>query len=277
MGIIEAKNLSHSYEYEGSPSRSIDGVTLTIKKGEWVVILGQNGSGKTTFVKHINALLPVQQGKLTVAGFDATNRDNVWNIRQKCGMVFQDPNNQFVSSIIEEDLSFGLENYAVPENEIPRHIKRALAIVGMEGFEKKSTHMLSGGQKQRIAIAGVLAINPDIIIFDEATAMLDPEGRQEVIGTIQRLHGEEEKTIIMISHLVEEAVLADRVLLFQEGRLIAEGTPRAILSDFDLLARAGQKPPLAIRAYHDLLAAGVHLSTIPLTNQALVEELCRLN
>ncbi len=277
MPIIQAKNLSHSYGFEGKRNRSIEDITLGVKKGEWIAILGQNSSGKTTFVKHINALLPVQQGELTVAGYDATNPANIWAIRQKCGMVFQDPNNQFVSSVIEEDLSFGLENYGVPQSEIPGLVKRALEIVGMPGFEMKSTHMLSGGQKQRIAIAGVLAINPDIVVFDEATAMLDPEGRQEVIGTIQRLHAEEGKTIIMISHLVEEAVYADRVVIFQQGRLIAEGTPEVILSDVALLSCAGLKPPMAVRAYHDLQSAGVHLPTIPLTNKALVEAICQLN
>lgn len=276
MIIIEASDLFHSYEYEGSQSRSLDGISLRIGQGEWIAILGQNGSGKTTFAKHINALLSVQEGELTVAGLDAKDPANAWKIRQKCGMVFQDPNNQFVSSVIEEDISFGLENFDTPDNEIPEKVAKALALVGMDGFEKKSPHMLSGGQKQRIAIAGVMAVDPDIILFDEATTMLDPEGRQEVLSTIQRLHAEEGKTIIMITHFIEEAVLADRVLVFKQGSLVGDGAPGEILSDLDLLDRAGLAPPLPVSAYYDLKKAGVILPRCPLTIEDLVEALCQL-
>ncbi len=276
MGIIEAVNLVHSYDYEGSQNRSIDGITLNIVEGEWIALLGHNGCGKTTFVKHINALLRVQGGELTIAGLDARNPANTWQIRKECGMVFQDPNNQFVSTVVAEDIAFGLENFDTPASEIPAHVKRALALVGMAGFEKKSTHMLSGGQKQRIAIAGVLAIDPDIIVFDEATAMLDPKGRQEVLSTIQRLNHNEHKTIIMITHVVEEAVHADRVVLFNQGQLLGEGTPHEVLSDLDLLRSAGLRPPLATRAYYDLKAAGVNLPICPITNQELIEALCQL-
>jgi energy-coupling factor transport system ATP-binding protein len=276
MGIIEAVNLVHSYEYEGSQNRSLDGISLNIHEGELVAVLGKNGCGKTTFVKHINALLEVQGGELTVAGLDARSAVNIWQIRKECGMVFQDPNNQFVSSVVEEDIAFGLENYDTPVGEIPEKVARALSIVGMAGSEKKSPHMLSGGQKQRIAIAGVLAIDPDIIVFDEATAMLDPEGRREVLATIRRLHDEEHKTIIMISHYVEEAVFADRVVLFRNGKLLAEGAPREILTEPELMHSTGLTPPLAVRVYYDLKAAGVTLSTCPLTNEELVEALCPL-
>jgi energy-coupling factor transport system ATP-binding protein len=276
MGMIEAVNLVHSYDYEGSQNRSIDGITLNIVEGEWIALLGHNGCGKTTFVKHINALLRVQGGELMIAGLDARNPANTWQIRKECGMVFQDPNNQFVSTVVAEDIAFGLENFDTPASEIPAHVKRALALVGMAGFEKKSTHMLSGGQKQRIAIAGVLAIDPDIIVFDEATAMLDPKGRQEVLSTIQRLNHNEHKTIIMITHVVEEAVHADRVVLFNHGQLLGEGTPHEVLSDLDLLRRAGLRPPLATRAYYDLKAAGVTLPICPITNQELIEALCQL-
>ncbi|MCB2214072.1 energy-coupling factor transporter ATPase [bacterium] len=277
MDIIEASNLVYSYDYDGSEKRSLDGITLNIRRGELVAILGQNGSGKTTFVKHLNALLPVQSGELTVARLDASNSANIWKIRKECGMVFQDPNNQFVSSVIEEDIAFGLENFGTPADEIPTKIRRALEIVGMAGYEKKSPHMLSGGQKQRIAIAGVLAIDPDIIIFDEATAMLDPKGRQEVLATIQKLHDEEAKTIIMISHYVEEAIIADWVILLKDGRLLAKGTPQNILTDPALLNQTGLTPPLAVKAYYDLRAAGVQLPGCPLTNRDLVEALCQLN
>ncbi len=276
MGIVEALDLTYSYDYEGSPNRSIDDISLSIQKGELIAILGRNGSGKTTLVKHLNALLQIQNGELTVASLDARQSANIWKIRKACGMVFQDPNNQFVSSVIEEDIAFGLENYGTPANDIPTEVKKALSIVGMDGYEKKSPHRLSGGQKQRIAIAGVLAIDPDIIIFDEATAMLDPRGRQEVLSTIQRLHTEEEKTIIMISHYIEEAVFADRVVLLHNGQLLAEGPPQDILTNPTLLQSAGLAPPLAVRAYFDLKAAGVPLPTCPLTNEELVKALCQL-
>ena len=275
MGIIESRNLSHLYEYDGGYNRSLDSITLQIEAGAWIAILGQNGSGKTTFVKHLNALLSVQEGELTIGGLDAKDSANFWKIRQKCGMVFQDPNNQFVSTVVHEDISFGLENYDTPASEIQHHIKRALAVVGMEGYDMKSTHMLSGGQKQRVAIAGVLAINPDIIVFDEATAMLDPAGRQEVLSTIQRLHEKEGKTIIMISHLIEEAILADRVLIFQKGQLISDGTPREILTNATELRAAGMLPPLAVRTFYDLQDAELFLPRCPLTNQELVEGLCQ--
>ncbi|MFW5714317.1 MAG: energy-coupling factor transporter ATPase [Brevefilum sp.] len=277
MSIIKALNLVHSYEVEGSQIRSIDGITLNISRGEWVAILGQNGCGKTTFVKHLNVLLELQGGELTVAGLDARNAANVWKIRKNCGMVFQDPNNQFVSSVVEEDLAFGLENFNTPKSIIPAKVKAALDIVGMAGFEKRSPQMLSGGQKQRIAIAGILTVEPDIIIFDEATAMLDPEGREEVIATIQKLHDLENKTIIMISQYIEEAIFADRVVLLQDGYLLADGAPREILTNRELMFNAGLTPPQAVSAYYDLKDAGVTLPTPPLTSQELVEGLCQLS
>lgn len=276
MGIINASDLIFSYEYEGSQNRAIDGITVNVRKGEWVAILGRNGCGKTTFAKLINVLLKVQGGELTVAGLDARAEANVWKIRKNCGMVFQDPNNQFVSSIVEEDIAFGLENYDTPVDEISARVSDALAVVGMAGFEKRSPQMLSGGQKQRVAIAGVLAVEPDILIFDEATAMLDPEGREEVLSTIRKLHDEEQKTILMITHYIEEAVSADRVVLLQAGKLLAEGTPREILTDTVLLDRAELTPPQAVRTYYDLKEAGVNLSMVPLTSAELVEALCQL-
>ena len=275
MNVIGAEKLSHSYDYEGSLNRSLENITLDVPQGQWLALLGHNGCGKTTLVKHINALLQVQSGELTIAGLDAKNQANIWRIRKASGMVFQDPNNQFVSSVVEEDIAFGLENYDTPVSEIPAQIKRVLSIVGMSGFEKKSTHMLSGGQKQRIAIAGVLAVNPDVIVFDEATAMLDPEGRQEVLSTIQKLNHQEKKTIIMITHYIEEAVLADRIILLNHGKVLGDGTPREILSNLELMHIAGLQPPLPVSAYHDLQAAGVKLPFCPITNQELVEALCQ--
>lgn len=274
MDQIVAKNLIFSYAFEGSKNRALDDLSLTVKAGELVAILGHNGCGKTTLGRHLNVLLPMQGGELTVAGLDARQSGNIWTIRSKCGMVFQNPDNQFVSSVVEEDLAFGPRNFGVSEEEIPERIRTALATVGLRGFEKRATSLLSGGQKQRAAIAGVLAADPDIIVFDEVTAMLDPEGREEVLATIQRLH-EAGRTILMISHYIEEAVFADRVVLMHDGAILAQGTPQEILTDPDLLRRAGLTPPMAVRAYYDLAEAGIWLPFCPLTDEGLVDALCQ--
>lgn len=274
MDAVCAEKLIHSYAFAGSKRRSLDGVSLTVKRGELVALLGRNGCGKTTLARHLNALIPVQSGELTVAGLDAKGSANLWKIRRACGMVFQNPDNQFVSSLVEEDIAFGLRNFGTPEKDIPEKVRRALESVGMGGFEKRSPQLLSGGQKQRIAVAGVLALEPDILIFDEATAMLDPEGRREVLDTIDRLH-RQGHTILMISHYIEEAVFSDRVLLIHDGRILAQGKPREMLTDPELLRQAGLTPPMPVRAYYDLKAAGIVLSRCPLTVEELVEELCR--
>ena len=274
MDAVCAEKLIHSYAFAGSKRRSLDGVSLTVKRGELVALLGRNGCGKTTLARHLNALIPVQSGELTVAGLDAKGSANLWKIRRACGMVFQNPDNQFVSSLVEEDIAFGLRNFGTPEKDIPEKVRRALESVGMGGFEKRSPQLLSGGQKQRIAIAGVLALEPDILIFDEATAMLDPEGRREVLDTIDRLH-RQGHTILMISHYIEEAVFSDRVLLIHDGRILAQGKPRETLTDPELLRQAGLTPPMPVRAYYDLKAAGIVLSRCPLTVEELGEELCR--
>lgn len=275
MDFIAAENLIHSYAFAGSKHRSIDDVSLTVKKGEFVAILGRNGCGKTTLARHLNALLSVQSGTLTVAGLNAADKNNIWAVRGKCGMVFQNPDNQFVSTLVEEDLAFGPSNFGVDETEIQTRIKNALADVGMSGYEKHSPHLLSGGQKQRIAIAGVLTVEPDIIIFDEVTAMLDPKGREEVLGVIQSLH-QKGHTIIMISHYIEEAVNADTVVIMDSGKIIAKGEPKKILTDKELLNCAGLTPPMSVCIYYDLMERGIKLSACPLTNEELVGELCRL-
>ena len=276
MKAVEAENLIFSYVSQDSKTNSLSNISLAIEKGEFVAVLGENGSGKTTLARHFNALLPVQSGKLVVAELDASDKSKVWEIRKNCGMVFQNPDNQFVSSLVEEDVAFAPRNFGVSENEIPKSVKNALETVGLSGFEKRSSHMLSGGQKQRVAIAGVLACKPDIIIFDEATAMLDPEGRREVLKTIRTLHNLRH-TIIMISHYVEEAVSADRIILMKNGRMIADGKPKEVLTDLSLLHTAGLEPPVAVKAYNDLKKRGITLSECPLTNEELVGELCRLN
>lgn len=276
MNFISAENLIHSYDFAGSGNRSLDNVSLNIKESELIAILGRNGCGKTTLARHINALLSVQGGALTVAGIDATDKNSIWAVRERCGMVFQNPENQFVSSLIEEDLAFGPLNFGVDESEIKKRIKNALEAVGMSGYEKHSVHLLSGGQKQRIAIAGVLTVQPDIIIFDEVTSMLDPNGREEVLGVINNLH-KKGHTIIMISHYIEEAVNSDRVVIMDGGRIIAEGEPEKILTDKKLLLGAGLTLPMTVSLYYDLMEKGITLSECPLTIEKLAGELCRLN
>lgn len=276
MQDIIAENITHSYLFAGSKHRSLDDISLTVNKGEFVVILGKNGCGKTTLARHFNVLIPVQNGELKIAQLDAKNKKNIWTIRNKCGMVFQNPSNQFVSSLVEEDIAFAPRNFGVPESEIPSRVAKALSLVGMTGFEKRSPQLLSGGQKQRIAIAGVLAAKPDIMIFDEVTSMLDPTGRDEVLSVIKSLHNNG-KTIVMISHYVEEAVFADKVIIMNDGKIIAHSTPKEILTNPELLASADLTPPMPVRVYYDLLKRGIKLSVCPLTNEELVNELCRLN
>ena len=277
MCMISGTGIRFAYEADGRLKRVLRDLDIQIQRGEFAVVLGANGSGKSTLVKHFNALLPLQKGELTVAGINAAGRSDIWRLRRVCGMVFQNPDNQFVSSVVEEDVAFGLENYEVPREQIPDRVRKALRLVGMEGYENRSPHALSGGQKQRVALAGVLALEPDIVILDEVTAMLDPQGRQEVLESVRRLHEQEKKTVVMITHYIEEAVLADRVFLLGDGVLQACGTPREILTDPQLLDKAGLTPPLPVRLYYDLYKTGIRLRRIPLTNEELVEELCQLN
>lgn len=272
--MIDAHDIRFSYDGPGG-RRSLNGAQLHVAPGEFVAVLGHNGCGKSTLVKHFNALLPLQHGTLTVDGMDAADPDNRWALRRKVGMVFQNPDNQFVSTIVGEDVAFGLENYGVPEAEIPARVAAALAAVDMVGYENRATHTLSGGQKQRVALAGVLALSPDILVFDEATAMLDPDGRQEVLHTIHRLHTQQHKTVVMITHYIEEAIGADRVYLIHNGKMIADGTAREMLTQPELLAAAGLTPPMPVQMYHDLKQAGITLARCPLTLEELAEELCR--
>ena len=264
-----------AYRYEDDGPEAVDHVTLSVPRGSFVAVLGHNGSGKSTLAKLMNALFLPVSGRVVVAGLDTAGKDSAWEVRRHCGMVFQNPDNQFVSTIVGEDVAFGLENYGVPENEIPARVAAALAAVDMAGYENRATHTLSGGQKQRVALAGVLALSPDILVFDEATAMLDPDGRQEVLRTIHRLHTQQHKTVVMITHYIEEAIGADRVYLIHNGKMIADGTAREMLTQPELLAAAGLTPPMPVQMYYDLKQAGIVLARCPLTLEELAEELCR--
>ncbi len=273
--IISGKHIQFTYETNGILYTALNDISFSIKSGEFVVILGINGSGKTTLLKHINALLALQKGSLQVAQINVADKELLWELRQMCGIVFQNPDTQFVSSIIEEDIAFGLENYDTPQEKIPEKINKALQQVGLEGFEKRSTHSLSGGQKQRAALAGQLALNPDIILFDEVTSMLDPEGRHEILDLMKSLH-KQKKTIISITHYVEEAIYADRVYLMKDGLITASGTPKEILTNINLMKKAELLPPLPVRMYNDLRNRGIYLSDCPLTDKELVKQLCLL-
>jgi len=272
--VVDGKDICFSYDLGGT-SFALQAVDIKIDQGEFVAILGCNGSGKSTLVKHLNALIQLQDGELSVAQIDVRNEKDLWLLRRICGMVFQNPDNQFVSSTVDEDIAFGLENYETPRHEIRDKVKSALELVEMSGYEKRAPNTLSGGQKQRIALAGVLALDPEIIIFDEATAMLDPGGRQEVINILHKLH-RVGKTIIAITHYVEEAVTADKIILMNQGRVLSCGTPQDILTNLELMNEAGMRPPMTVRLFYDLQQSGVHLRRCPLTEEELVEEICQL-
>jgi energy-coupling factor transport system ATP-binding protein len=274
MAIIEAKDVTYAYASEDNVSPALSGVSLSVEPGEFVAVIGHNGSGKSTFAKHINALFVPNSGRVTVKGIDTQDESRVWDIRRCAGMVFQNPDNQLVATIVEEDVAFGPENIGVPSEEIRQRVDAALEQVNMSAFKDRAPHMLSGGQKQRVAIAGVLAMHPDIIVFDEPTAMLDPEGRDEVLAAIQALN-REGKTVLLITHYMEEALLADRVVVMTGGRITEMGTPREIFDDEAALAEAGLSAPPHIALYHRLKAKGYDLGECPLTIDELVDKLCR--
>lgn len=279
--MIKGSRLGFSYFWDGESIPVFEQANIELKEGEWTAILGRNGGGKSTLVRLMNGLLPLQNGNLSVDGINAGNPANKLELCKICGMVFQNPDNQFVSSVLEEDIAFGLENAQVPEREVTSKVKAALELVGLEGYEKRSPSSLSGGQKQRAALAGVLALNPEILIFDEVTSMLDPKGRREVLTEMKKLR-DCGKTVVMITHDVEEAVLADQVILMgcpngqkNPNTVLAQGSVREILTDSRLLIQAGIVPPMAVRMYEDLKLAGIELNRCPLTKEELAEALCR--
>ena len=272
--MIEVNHLSHLYVDEnGNDVRALDDVSLTIRRGEFVAIIGTNGSGKSTLAKHFNVLLQPTGGNVTVCGFDTLNDEHIWNIRQHVGMVFQNPDNQIVAAVVEEDVAFGPENLGVPSAEIRKRVDDALASVNMTEYAEHGPHLLSGGQKQRIAIAGVLAMKPDCIVLDEPTAMLDPKGRLEVLETIHRLNKEEGITIVIITHFMEEAVTADRVVVMKNGVKLQEGTPREIFTQVDTLKDLGLDVPVAAEVASKLIQKGVDIPNDIITNDELGDAL----
>lgn len=247
--LIEAKDIVfeyYNYDENGEKKeaiRALNHIDLSIGEGEFVVILGHNGSGKSTFAKHLNAILTPKEGTLFVRGIDATKEENVWDVRKEVGMVFQNPDNQIVATIIEEDVAFGPENLGIEPAEIRRRVDDALETVGMTEYKRLSPNQLSGGQKQRIAIAGVIAMKPKCIVFDESTAMLDPIGRRQVMETMQKLNKEHGITIIHITHYMQEAILADRIVVIEKGEVLLQGTPKEVFKEVELLKKIGLDVP----------------------------------
>lgn len=274
--MIQTEHMSHTYQDEsGNVVYALDDVSLAIRKGEFVSIIGTNGSGKSTLAKHFNVLLTPSKGAVTVLGMDTKDPKNLWDIRQHVGMVFQNPDNQIVAAVVEEDVAFGPENLGVEPSEIRRRVDEALASVNMTDYALHSPGLLSGGQKQRIAIAGVLAMKSDCIVLDEPTAMLDPVGRKEVLETVHRLNKEEGITIVYITHFMEEAVTSDRVVVMKNGKLLHDGTPREIFSQVPMLKELGLDVPVAAEVAAKLRLDGVSLSNEIITEEELGDQLCQ--
>ena len=279
MEIIEAKDLVFEYirrDEEGNVEGitcALDHVSLDVKQGDFVAILGHNGSGKSTFAKHINAILYPTEGTVWVDGKDTSREENLWEIRQEAGMVFQNPDNQIIGQVVEEDVGFGPENLGVPTKEIWERVEESLKAVGMYEFRKHSPNKLSGGQKQRVSIAGVIAMHPKCIVLDEPTAMLDPNGRKEVIRAVRALNDVEEITIILITHYMEEIIYANKVFVMERGKIAMEGTPREIFSRVEELKALRLDVPQVTLLAHELRKSGLAIPEGILTCEELVEAL----
>lgn len=276
MEFIQIENLSHIY-HEGQENeyRALENINLTVKKGEFLAVIGTNGSGKSTLAKHLNALLLPTAGSCKIMGMNTATAEEVWKIRQHVGMVFQNPDNQIIAAVVEEDVAFGPENLGVPAAEIRVRVAEALRAVSMEKYRKFAPHLLSGGQKQRVAIAGALAMQTDCIVFDEPTAMLDPIGRGEVLETVKKLHKEAGITVVYITHFMEEAVVADHVIVMEKGRIAEEGTPIEIFTKVEKLKKMGLTVPLATEVAFLLRQKGISVPKTVLTNKELVVALCQ--
>ncbi|EPY2271972.1 energy-coupling factor transporter ATPase [Clostridium sporogenes] len=278
--MIKCNNVTYKYESnkedENTQKIALDNVNLTIKKGDFVVILGRNGSGKSTIAKHMNSLLIPSEGKVYVDNLDTGDLENTWNIRNKAGMVFQNPDNQIVATIVEEDVAFGPENLGIPQQEIRSRVDESLKKVNMYDYRRHAPHLLSGGQKQRVAIAGVLAMRPECIIFDEPTAMLDPSGRLEVVNTIKEVNKKYGITIVLITHFMEEAVEADKVIVMDSAKVIKEGTPKEIFKEVEMMKEIGLDVPQMTEIAYYLRQHNVEIPSDILTIDEMVDELCQL-
>ncbi|WFR56898.1 energy-coupling factor transporter ATPase [Anaerocolumna sp. AGMB13025] len=282
MGMINAKNLIFEYirrDEDGnveSINRAIDNVDIEVKKGEFVAILGHNGSGKSTMAKHINAILTPTEGTVWVNGMDTKNEDKIWDIRQTAGMVFQNPDNQIIATVVEEDVGFGAENLGVPTEEIWKRVEESLRAVGMLEYRTHSPNKLSGGQKQRVAIAGIMAMKPECIVLDEPTAMLDPIGRKEVIQTVMELNKREKVTVLLITHYMEEVIHADNVIVMDQGKVVMQGTPREIFSRVEELKQYRLAVPQVTELAFELRKNGLKIPKGILTVSELVEAISNI-
>lgn len=274
--MIKIENLKHYYtDADGNEVKALDGVSLEIGQGEFVAVIGANGSGKSTLARHLNCLLLPTEGRVEVDGMDTLDESHMWDIRQRVGMVFQNPDNQIVAAIVEEDVAFGPENIGVPGPEIAPRVAKALAAVGMTDYARHAPHLLSGGQKQRVAIAGIMALEPKCIVLDEPTAMLDPQGRKEIVGTVRSLNKEKGITIVYITHYMTEALAADKVVVMEKGHIRFMGTPRQVFSRVDELEQLGLEAPLAAKVASELRKSGVKLPENIITDEELAQALCQ--
>jgi len=274
--FIDVKNLIYEYKNVDSVRRAVNNLNIQIQKGQFIVVLGHNGSGKSTFAKHLNAIFSPTSGTVLIDGLDSKDDDKVSEIRQKCGMVFQNPDNQIVATVVEDDVAFGPENMGVPSQEIRKRVDEALSVVRMSEFATKAPHLLSGGQKQKVAIAGIIAMKPDCIILDESTSMLDPRGRKEVMSTVKKLNKEENITLIHITHFMEEAVDADYIYVMEEGEIVLEGTPKEVFVNIEKLQNLGLDVPPMTLLCSELRKHDIQISQDILTVEEMIDSLCQL-
>ena len=274
--IMEATRVSFSYSQEPESPLVLDGISLGVHRGEFLAVLGHNGSGKSTLAKHFNAILLPREGRVVVEGMETTDEERLYDIRQTVGMVFQNPDNQIVATIVEEDVAFALENMGVPPAEIRQRVDGALKAVGMYDFREHAPHQLSGGQKQRVAIAGIIAMRPRCIVLDEPTAMLDPRGRAEVMRTLRELNRNHGITVALITHYMDEAAQCDRVVVVDRGKLLLDGTPREVFRQVDRLKGVGLDVPQVTELMHELRQAGLEVREDIITEEECAAELARL-
>lgn len=271
---IQANNVS--FTYEDAPSQALSQVEFEVREGEFIAVLGHNGSGKSTLAKLLNALYLPTEGRILVCGFDTGKEENIWEVRRRAGMIFQNPDNQIVATVVKEDVAFGLENLGVPTEEMYPRVESALSAVQMNRYADSAPHLLSGGQKQRVAVAGILAMEPSVIIADEATAMLDPSGRREVLETVRSLNRNKGITVVWITHFMEEAAQADRILVVSDGKIVVSGTPREVFEDIDRIRDLHLDVPRMTALAAELRKEGMPLREGILTVEEMAEEVERL-